>query len=167
MAHAPACPANAQLFTTALDEFLRQPELSEEIFGPDTLLVRCQTPDDFLRAAVALEGHLTATVLGTNEELAAQSALITLLEQKADRLLFNGYPTGVEVSHAMVHGGPYPATSDSRFTSVGSQAIFRFARPVCFQDFPDTLVPAEVQAANPLGILRLIDGLQSREPLTE
>jgi NADP-dependent aldehyde dehydrogenase len=67
----------------------------------------------------------------------------------------------------MVHGGPYPATSDSRFTSVGSQAIFRFARPVCFQDFPDTLVPAEVQAANPLGILRLIDGLQSREPLTE
>jgi NADP-dependent aldehyde dehydrogenase len=165
--HMPACPANAQLFTTTLDEFLRQPELSEEIFGPDTLLVRCQTPDDFLRAAVALEGHLTATILGTNEELAAQSALIALLEQKAGRLLFNGFPTGVEVSHAMVHGGPYPATSDSRFTSVGSQAIFRFARPVCFQGFPDALVPAELQAANPLGIMRLTDGVRSREPLPE
>jgi NADP-dependent aldehyde dehydrogenase len=167
LAQAPACPANAQLFATTLDEFLRQPELSEEIFGPDTLLVRCQTPDDFLRAAMELEGHLTATILGTNDELAAQSALIALLEQKAGRLLFNGFPTGVEVSHAMVHGGPYPATSDSRFTSVGSQAIFRFARPVCFQGFPDALVPAELQAANPLEILRLIDGVRSSEPLTE
>ena len=167
LAHAPACPANAQLFTTTLDEFFCQPELSEEIFGPDTLLVRCQTPDDFLRAAMELEGHLTATILGTNDELAAQSALIALLEQKAGRLLFNGFPTGVEVSHAMVHGGPYPATSDSRFTSVGSQAIFRFARPVCFQGFPDALVPAELQAANPLEILRLIDGVRSSEPLTE
>lgn len=167
LACAPVCPANARLFTATVDEFLRHPELSEEIFGPDTLLVRCQTPDDFLRAAVALEGHLTATIWGTNEELAAQSALIAMLEQKAGRLLFNGFPTGVEVSHAMVHGGPYPATSDSRFTSVGSQAIFRFARPVCFQGFPDALVPGEVQATNPLGILRLIDGIQSREPLPE
>ena len=167
LVHAPACPANAQLFTTTLEEFVRQPELSEEIFGPGTLLVRCETPDDFLRAAVALEGHLTATILGTNDELAAQSALIALLEQKAGRLLFNGFPTGVEVSHAMVHGGPYPATSDSRFTSVGSQAIFRFARPVCFQGFPDALVPAELQAANPLGIMRLMDGVRTREPLPE
>jgi NADP-dependent aldehyde dehydrogenase len=165
LASMPACPANAQLFITTLDEFLRQPELSEEIFGPGTLLIRCQTTGDFHRAAVALEGHLTASIWGTNEELSSQSELISLLEQKAGRLLFNGFPTGVEVCHAMVHGGPYPATSDSRFTSVGSQAIFRFARPVCFQNFPDALMPAELQAANPLGILRLIDGVPSREPL--
>jgi NADP-dependent aldehyde dehydrogenase len=162
---APACPANAQLFTTTLREFLSQPALSEEIFGPDTLIVRCPTPADFVGAAQALDGHLTATIAGTEEELAAAPELVPILERKAGRLLFNGFPTGVEVSHAMVHGGPYPATSDSRFTSVGTQAIFRFARHVCFQDFPDALVPAELQSANPLGILRLIDGVSSRESL--
>lgn len=161
----PACPANAQLFSTTLEDFLRQPELSEEIFGPDTLLVHCQTPADYLRAAQALDGHLTATLLGSEDDLAAHRDLIALLEQKAGRLIFNGFPTGVEVSHAMVHGGPYPATADSRFTSVGTRSIYRFARPVCFQNFPDALVPAELRAANPLGILRLIDGVASREPL--
>jgi len=161
-----ASTANAQLFTTTLAEFLKQSELSEEIFGPDTLLVHCQSPDEYLRAAQALEGHLTATVLGTEDDLAAHRELIAVLEQKAGRLIFNGFPTGVEVAHAMVHGGPYPATSDSRFTSVGSGAIYRFARPVCFQNFPEALLPSELQAANPLGILRLIDGVPTREPLT-
>ena len=161
----PACPANAQLFSTTLDDFLLEPELSEEIFGPDTLLVHCQSPADYLRAAEALEGHLTATVLGSEEDLAAHRELIAILEQKAGRLIFNGFPTGVEVAAAMVHGGPYPATSDSRFTSVGSKSIYRFVRPVCFQNFPDALVPEEVQAANPLGILRLVDGVPSREPV--
>jgi alpha-ketoglutaric semialdehyde dehydrogenase len=163
----PACPAHAQLFSASLDEFLSQPALSEEIFGPDTLLVRCPDLADFLRAAETLDGHLTATLLGSDEDLASQRELISLLEQKGGRLVFNGFPTGVEVSHAMVHGGPYPVTSDSRFTSVGSQAIFRFVRPVCFQNFPDKLVPAELQAANPLGLLRLIDGVSSRESLPE
>jgi alpha-ketoglutaric semialdehyde dehydrogenase len=162
----PACPANAQLFTTTLEEFLRETDLSEEIFGPDTLLVHCPSPADYLRVAEALEGHLTATVLGSEEDLAAHRELIAVLEQKAGRLIFNGFPTGVEVAHAMVHGGPYPATSDSRFTSVGSRSIYRFAKPVCFQNFPDALVPAELQAANPLGILRRIDGVPSRDPLT-
>jgi NADP-dependent aldehyde dehydrogenase len=162
---APACPANAQLFTTSLREFLREPELSEEIFGPDTLLVHCQSPDEYLRAAEALDGHLTATVLGSEEDLVAHRELIAILEQKAGRLIFNGFPTGVEVAHAMVHGGPYPATSDSRYTSVGSKAIYRFVRPVCFQNFPDALVPEEVQAANPLGVLRLVDGVPSRDPV--
>lgn len=120
---------------------------------------------DFLRAAQALDGHLTATIAGTEEELATQPELIRILTQKAGRLLFNGFPTGVEVSHAMVHGGPYPATADARFTSVGTQSIFRFVRPVCYQGFPDSLVPAELQAANPLGILRLVDGVPTREPL--
>jgi 2,5-dioxopentanoate dehydrogenase len=163
---APACPANAQIFTTTLEEFLLQPELSEEIFGPDTLLVHCQSPADYLHAAEALDGHLTATLLGSEADLAAHSELIALLEQKAGRLIFNGFPTGVEVSHAMVHGGPYPATSDSRFTSVGTRSIYRFARPVCFQNFPDALIPPELQAANPLGILRQIDGVPTRDSLT-
>jgi len=161
----PACPALAQLFTVTLDEFLKQPRLAEEIFGPATLLVRCPSLADFPLAAESLEGHLTATIAGTEQELAAQPELIRILTQKAGRVLFNGFPTGVEVSHAMVHGGPYPAASDARFTSVGSQAIFRFVRPVCFQGFPDALVPAELQAANPLGILRLVDGVATREPV--
>ncbi len=162
---APACPANAQLFSSTLEEFLTQPELSEEIFGPDTLLVRCDSPDEYLRAAHALDGHLTATLLGSDEDLAAHRELIAVLEQKAGRLIFNGFPTGVEVSHAMVHGGPYPATADARFTSVGTRSIYRFARPVCFQNFPDALVPDELKAANPLGILRQIDGAPTRDPL--
>ena len=162
---APACPANAQLFSSTLEEFLSQPELSEEIFGPDTLLVRCDSPAEYLRAAHALDGHLTATLLGSEEDLAAHRELIAVLAEKAGRLIFNGFPTGVEVSHAMVHGGPYPATADARFTSVGTRSIYRFARPVCFQNFPDALVPAELQAANPLGILRQIDGVPTRDPL--
>jgi NADP-dependent aldehyde dehydrogenase len=161
----PAFPANAQVFTTTLNEFLAQPELSEEIFGPDTLLVHCDSPDEYLRAAKALDGHLTATVLGSEEDLAAHRELIAVLEQKAGRLIFNGFPTGVEVANAMVHGGPYPSTSDSRYTSVGSAAIYRFARPVCFQNFPDAQLPEELKAANPLGILRLVDGVRSHGPI--
>jgi 2,5-dioxopentanoate dehydrogenase len=162
----PSCTANVQLFTTSQEAFLYSAELSEEIFGPDTLLVHCQSPADYLQAAQSLDGHLTATVLGSEADLAAHRELIALLEQKAGRLIFNGFPTGVEVAPAMVHGGPYPATSDSRYTSVGTRAIFRFARPVCFQNFPDALVPEELQAANPLGILRQIDGVLTRDPLT-
>jgi len=162
---APACPAYAQIFAADLEEFLRTPELSEEIFGPDTLLVHCQSPDQFLRAAHALDGHLTASVFGSEDDLAAHRELVSVLETKAGRLIFNGFPTGVEVSPAMVHGGPYPATADSRFTSVGTRSIYRFARPVCFQSFPDGQVPPELQAANPLGIQRLIDGIPTREAL--
>ena len=150
--------ANAQLFITGLDKLLANPRLADEIFGPDTLLVRCDNTNDYLRAARALEGHLTATILGDGQDLDANRELIQILEQKAGRLIFNGFPTGVEVGHAMVHGGPYPSTSDSRFTSVGSLAIDRFARPVCFQGFPDAALPAELQEANPLGIRRLRDG---------
>lgn len=150
--------ANAQLFTADLDKLLANPHLADEIFGPDTLLVRCDSTRDYLRAARALEGHLTATIFGDEQDLAANRELIQILEQKAGRLIFNGFPTGVEVGHAMVHGGPYPATSDSRFTSVGSLAIYRFARPVCFQGFPDAALPPELREANPLGIRRLRDG---------
>jgi NADP-dependent aldehyde dehydrogenase len=122
------------------------------------LLVHCDNTDDYIRAARALDGHLTATLLGDEDDLLAHRELIHILEQKAGRLIFNAFPTGVEVTHAMVHGGPYPSTSDPRFTSVGSLAIYRFARPVCFQGFPQSLLPRELQDANPLAISRLRDG---------
>jgi NADP-dependent aldehyde dehydrogenase len=150
--------ARAKVFKTSVDKLLANPALAEEIFGPDTLLIQCKKPNDYLHAARALDGHLTATLLGDEEDLAANRELIQILEQKAGRLIFNGFPTGVEVSHAMVHGGPYPSTSDPRFTSVGSLAIYRFARPVCFQGFPQAALPAELQDDNPLGIARLRDG---------
>ncbi len=150
--------AGSKLFTVCLDQLIGQPELAVEIFGPDTLLVNCDSSHDYLRAARALDGHLTATILGDDDDLAANRELIAILEQKAGRLLFNGFPTGVEVTHAMVHGGPYPSTSDPRFTSVGSLAIYRFARPVCFQNFPQAMLPHELQNDNPLGISRLRDG---------
>lgn len=156
--------AEAKLFTTGSQEFLYEtfrepggPSLEEEIFGPDTLVVTGDAMDLKL-IAQGLEGHLTATILGDEDDLAANRELVQILERKAGRIIFNGFPTGVEVTHAMVHGGPYPATSDPRFTSVGSLAIYRFARPVCFQNFPQEMLPPELQDANPLGIRRLRDG---------
>jgi NADP-dependent aldehyde dehydrogenase len=164
-ATAPACFADAHLFTCTLSDFQQNPHLSDEIFGPNTLIVRCPSMEDFLSAAEQIEGQLTATLFGNDAELAGQTALIAQLEKKAGRLIFNAFPTGVEVSHAMVHGGPYPACADARFTSVGTQAIFRFARPVCYQGFPKSLVPAELQDENPLGIERLVDGVLTRDPV--
>jgi NADP-dependent aldehyde dehydrogenase len=105
-----------------------------------------------------LEGQLTATLHGTEADLAANGALIRILETKAGRLLCNGFPTGVEVCHAMNHGGPYPATADGRSTSVGTRAIERFARPLCYQSFPDAALPDELKEANPLNLWRLVDG---------
>ena len=150
------------VFSTSLEDFLQRPALEEEIFGPTTLIVHYGNPDDLLNAARSLHGHLTATIHGTEEDLANAGELIRTLETKAGRILFNGYPTGVEVCHAMVHGGPFPATSDGRSTSVGPRAMLRFTRPVCYQDFPDAALPPELQQANPLGILRIVDGVHTR-----
>ncbi|HET6205839.1 MAG TPA: aldehyde dehydrogenase (NADP(+)) [Terracidiphilus sp.] len=156
--------AEAKLFETNSQAFLYKTyrgegehDLSEEVFGPNTLVVTGDATDLKL-IAEGLDGHLTATILGDEDDLAANRELIRILEQKAGRLIFNGFPTGVEVTHAMVHGGPYPSTSDPRFTSVGTLAIYRFARPVCFQGFPQAALPAELQDGNPLGIARLRDG---------
>jgi NADP-dependent aldehyde dehydrogenase len=102
-----------------------------------------------------LEGQLTASLHATTEELASHGSLVHALQQRAGRLIFNGFPTGVEVCNSMVHGGPFPATSDGRSTSVGTMAIFRFCRPVSWQSFPDAALPVELQEANPLGINRL------------
>ncbi len=156
--------ANSEVtvFRTSLENFLAHTELGEEVFGPTTLLVHYGTERDLVAAAQQLQGHLTATIQGTEEDLARAEELIRVLETKVGRIVFNGFPTGVEVSHAMVHGGPFPATSDGRSTSVGTQAIIRFVRPVCYQDFPDEALPPEVQNANPLGLMRLVNGTFTR-----
>lgn len=139
--------------------------LQHEIFGPSTIIVRCSSVADLLATARALSGNLTASIHSTADELAQFAELVDTLTQKAGRLVFNGYPTGVEVGHAMHHGGPYPATTDSKFTSVGTASIFRFARPVCFQSFPEKLLPAQLQDANPDGIWRMLNGNLSKAAL--
>jgi len=157
--------AEAAVFETEAATFLKEPRLREEVFGPATLLVRCGTRDDLEKAARAMEGHLTATVHGTEEDLAQHRNLIAILQQKAGRLVFNGFPTGVEVCAAMQHGGPYPATTDSRTTSVGAYAIKRFARPVAFQNFPDSVLPAELQNKNSRNVWRLVDNQLTKADL--
>jgi NADP-dependent aldehyde dehydrogenase len=157
--------AGAALFETDVQTFLSDETLAAEIFGPATLLVRHSNREEVLEAARKLEGHLTATIHGTDRDLEEFRDLVAILTRKVGRLVFNGFPTGVEVCHAMVHGGPYPATSDGRSTSVGSQAIFRFCRPVCYQGFPQTALPEELKDANPMHIWRLVDGEMTTEPI--
>ena len=159
--------AGAVLFATDADSFLNHPDLGAEIFGPSTLLVRHSSRDELLRIARNLEGHLTAAIHGTDRDLRDFQDLISVLETKVGRLIFNGFPTGVEVCHAMVHGGPYPATSDGRSSSVGSAAILRFCRPICYQEFPNSALPPELKDNNPLEIWRMVDGQMSKKPLSQ
>jgi len=154
---APGFSAYPAVFATDADSFMGS-DLDAEIFGPTTLLVRHSSRDQLLKIARSLEGHLTATIHGTEDDLRDFADLIAILETKVGRLIFNGFPTGVEVTHAMVHGGPYPSTSDGRSTSVGTQAIFRFTRLVCYQGFPDSALPDDLKENNPLGIWRMVDG---------
>ena len=146
------------LFVTRAEVFLRHPEVREEIFGPSTVVIRCGARDELYQVAQQLDGQLTATIHGTPADLEEYASLVSILENKAGRLIVNGYPTGVEVCPSMQHGGPYPATTDSRSTSVGTAAINRFVRPVAYQNFPPSLLPAELQDGNPRGIWRLVDG---------
>lgn len=150
----------AALLETDADTFLANPILTEEVFGPVTLLVTCDDALQMLALATSLPGQLTASVHGSEAEMKTYRNLLDVLQRKVGRLIYNGFPTGVEVCHAMVHGGPYPATSDGRSTSVGSLAIERFARPVSFQGFPDSALPPALQDDNPLGIRRLVDGMR-------
>ncbi|HUB68258.1 MAG TPA: aldehyde dehydrogenase (NADP(+)) [Candidatus Methylacidiphilales bacterium] len=149
--------AAAHVFLTDAKTFREESLLSEELFGPSTLLVGCQSAEELEQIARDLHGQLTATIHGTEEDLAWHQNLVAILRQKAGRLIFNQFPTGVEVCASMQHGGPYPATTDSRTTSVGAFAIKRFARPVCFQNFPDAALPVELQNKNSRNIWRLID----------
>lgn len=160
------CEGVAYLLQTTAGTVLRNPTLTEEVFGPSSLLVTAESKAQLYKLAKSLEGHLTATIHATPEDLKEYGELIAILERKVGRLLFNGFPTGVEVSHAMVHGGPFPATTDSRTTSVGTGAIHRFTRPVCYQDFPGDALPAALKDDNPLGIWRLVDGEFTRDGLS-
>jgi NADP-dependent aldehyde dehydrogenase len=150
-------PAPA-VFGAELDVFTSNPILHEEIFGAASLVVRYKDIEDLIRATAKLDGQLTASLHVTEADYAAAAPLIPALERKVGRIIINGWPTGVEVGHAMVHGGPYPATSDSKTTSVGTLAIDRFLRPVAYQNFPEQLRPAPLQDTNPWKINRLIDG---------
>ncbi|MCE8044269.1 aldehyde dehydrogenase (NADP(+)), partial [Halomonas daqingensis] len=148
----------AGLFVTTAQDFLAEPELQEEVFGATSLVIECADTSEMQRVAAHLEGQLTATLQMDDGDLDAARQLLPILERKAGRILANGWPTGVEVCHAMVHGGPFPATSDSRTTSVGSAAIHRFLRPVCYQALPQGLLPEPLRDGNPWGVTRLVDG---------
>lgn len=156
---------SSQVFTTSSEAFHQKPMWAEEVFGPSSLLIQSTSKEDMLEAARNLEGHLTATVHGTDEDLKEYADLFKILERKVGRLLINGFPTGVEVCHAMVHGGPYPATTAPQTTSVGTNAINRFSRPVCYQSFPGYLLPEALQDDNPQEIWRMIDGEMSKSKI--
>ncbi len=149
------CSVGTAVFLTTGERFLANPELADEVFGPATLLVEFSGREECSKIIAGMDGQLTASLFGTDEDLADCGDLVAALEDKAGRLIVNQYPTGVEVCQSMVHGGPYPATTDGRSTSVGTGAILRFARPVCYQNFPQSLLPEELQDGNPLGILRI------------
>ena len=160
-----ATPARAAVATVRAETFRQTPALRDEVFGPATLLVQARDADDLVATVETLGGHLTGTLWGTDDELTDQAALVAALADRVGRLIVRGFPTGVEVSPAMQHGGPYPATTDVRSTSVGTAAIERFARPICFQNAPQALLPPELQDANPRGVWRLVDGERTRGPL--
>ncbi|GLK56801.1 NADP-dependent aldehyde dehydrogenase [Methylopila capsulata] len=156
----PGAPTAGQagLYEVDAETFLADPALQEEIFGATGLVVRCADLDQLSRVLASLEGQLTAAIHIDETDHDAARSLLPLLERKVGRILVNGFGTGVEVAHAMVHGGPFPATSDGRTTSVGSLAINRFLRPVSYQDLPDDLLPAPLKSDNPLGAPRRVDG---------
>jgi NADP-dependent aldehyde dehydrogenase len=159
----PANGAVPALFEADAETFLKTPELSEEMFGPASILVRYQGLEQALALASTQEGNLTATIHHAPGDEEACEQLVAALETRVGRIVFNGYPTGVEVCQAMVHGGPFPSTSDGRSTSVGGRAIDRFARAVCYQDAPGSVLPEELRDGNPAGVMRVLNGVRGRE----
>ena len=157
--------ADPAVFATDAETFLLHRELHEEVFGPCTLLVSARTWTELEAVARSLEGQLTATLHATASDLEVANDLLGILERKVGRLVLNGFPTGVEVCPSMQHGGPFPATTDARFTSVGTAAIQRWARPLCFQNFPADALAAELRDENPRGLMRMVNGTLTREPV--
>ncbi len=145
--------------------FLENINLHQEVFGPFSMIVQCENVDQLEEIISKLEGQLTGTILAENTELATHSKIISALQNRVGRIIFNGVPTGVEVCAAMVHGGPYPASTDSRFTAVGINSIKRWVRPFSFQSWPNELLPNELKNENPLKILRLVDGEQTAKSI--
>jgi NADP-dependent aldehyde dehydrogenase len=143
--------------STTGDVFLKNKLLHQEVFGPYSLIVQCSDSNELLQVAKKLEGQLTVTIMATDADINENTELLDVVSAKCGRMILNGVPTGVEVCLSMHHGGPFPSTTDSRFTSVGADAIKRFARPMSFQNFSDYLLPAELQNENPLGITRRVN----------
>jgi NADP-dependent aldehyde dehydrogenase len=156
------CDAAAALYSVDARALLADASLTEEVFGPAGLLVSCRDPGEMLAVATQLEGQLTATLQMDDADTDLAHRLLPVLERKAGRILANGFPTGVEVADAMVHGGPFPATSDGRSTSVGTAAIGRFLRPVCYQNLPQSLLPLALRDGNPLNIWHRFNGELAR-----
>lgn len=153
------------MFTVSAADFIAQEELQEEIFGPASIHITAENENEFMKIAVSLKGQLTITIWGTNNDFSNYRELINYLELKAGRLIINGVPTGVEVTTAMMHGGPFPATTDSKFTSVGTNAVYRFTRPVCYQNFGDEILPEALQNKNPLNIFRKVNGEHTKNDI--
>ena len=154
----PATAAQPALFRISFANYKENPELNKEVFGPCTFVVTCKDKTELVEFIEGLEGHLTSTVHGDGTDFETYGDLLNLLEKKAGRLIINQYPTGVEICASMLHGGPYPAATDSRTTSVGTAAIHRYARPVCYQNFPQSLLPEELKDSNPLEVRQMING---------
>jgi NADP-dependent aldehyde dehydrogenase len=153
------------MFSVTAGAFISDHALHEEVFGPASLHITAKDKDELMKIAASLKGQLTVTIWGTEKDISDHTELINYLELKAGRIIINGVPTGVEVTHAMMHGGPYPATTDSKFTSVGTSAIYRFTRPVCYQNFTDVILPPALQNKNPLTILRMVNGAYSKSTI--
>lgn len=156
---------NPSLLITDAVSFMQNDLLKQEVFGPFSILVVCNNKDQMIEVAQTMEGQLTATIIGTANELSQSRGLINTIQQFAGRIIFNGVPTGVEVCLAMQHGGPYPASTDSRFTAVGGDAIRRFARPVCYQNCADEFLPPELQNSNPLDIWRTVNDIPGKDKI--
>ena len=145
--------------------FLNNPVLHQEVFGPYSLVIRCESPEEMQEVALHIEGQLTSTLMATDKDMRDHEELVEWVKNICGRLIMNGVPTGVEVALSMQHGGPYPATTDSRFGSVGADGIKRFARPICFQNWPDHLLPDELKNSNPLGIWRTVNNELTKSPI--
>jgi len=150
------------LFAIEAREFIADERFSHEVFGSSSLVVRCPDEKTLFSVSEKLKGQLTATLQMEPKDEVLAHRLLPILERRTGRILVNGWPTGVEVCHAMVHGGPFPATSDARSTSVGTLAIRRFLRPVCYQDFPQTLLPEELRQGSDSTLPKLLNGARTR-----
>src|SRR5690606_9869810 len=139
--HNGAQKAGPAITSVKASDFLKDPHMQDDVFGPFTMIIRCKDPEEMREVGRRIHGQLGSTVRGTDDEVANARELLAILREKAGRLIFNGVPTGVEVCRAQVHGGPYPATTDSRFTAVGQPAIRRWLRPVAYQNCPQAMLP--------------------------
>jgi len=157
--------ASATIASIPAQNFLKNALLQQEVFGPYSIIIRCADMNEMKDVALNLEGQLTATLMATEKDIMDNEELVEAIKNICGRLILNGVPTGVEVCLGMQHGGPFPATTDSRFTSVGADGIKRFARPVAFQNWPDNLLPDELKNNNPLNIWRTVDNELTREKI--